>query len=145
MAKRRTKTGKPVDLLTVDDFDESPIWRFATESEGEHDETWVVPLAVTQIPVGAVGLLVAADFACENGGELEGFVSVTVGKALWVPDGTILSRGKFVNVSADIKGSELEYAAEQLRVSEVGFLPMKWTLRAKVAGEHEYRSGEFSP
>ncbi len=47
-----SNNSKPISEITLDDFEESPIWIFDFENEGlqHHDETWITPWLDVKLP-----------------------------------------------------------------------------------------------
>lgn len=69
-----TEHAKPVDELTVQDFQRHPIWRFTESDEEEHDETIVAP--VTELPTDTLGgSLVGVEVLLANDQRVWAFIS----------------------------------------------------------------------
>ena len=69
---------KQVDLLTLADVEENPVWEFALDEEGEEgqDEETVRPYQLTPPLDPSVGLLIVrAKFALADGAEMEGYLT----------------------------------------------------------------------
>jgi hypothetical protein len=149
------KTRKPVDKLTMEDFDVFHVWEYATDEEGddEPDETWVRPVKQALVRRGEYSQLVAATFRTSADRELRGFMIVTTAKKMVeITPGSILSSRLYL-VLPGISRREAEvrdlswsiHAREELcrrlRTKEDAVFPLAYSLDTLIAGEKAARSG----
>lgn len=137
-------TRKPIDQLTIEDLDAFPIWEFATGEEEVvgRDETWVRPVNVCSIPLDAFSLSVAAHFVSPNGTQYDGIMEVTTAFESPFPTACLIVRGEYLYIGCAPGSRERVALAKKLGGSEADIFPLKYTLRALVAGEVKYRTGE---
>ena len=63
------RTSKPVDELTIKDFETNPIWEWSIgeEDNNEQDETWVKPTETKNFTATLNGSIVAGELLTNNG------------------------------------------------------------------------------
>ena len=148
------KTRKPVDELTVEDLHTFPVWEFATDEEGVEgrDETWVRPVKGKEVPRDAYSQLVATDFTTASGVKWEGFMIVTTADAIEVSPGSLVGEACYLvlpsmaDERARREGLDWPIEARQdllkvLGKPAVAVFPISYTLRARIRGEKQLRSG----
>ena len=141
-------TRKPIDGITSEDLDAFPIWEFATDEEGVEgqDETWIRPVASSIISRKAYSLSVAAKFVTASGRELPGLVGVTTAGSIKLGHAALVPNGKYIFVpSPKFSDAKTEYKniAASLGMSEPEVFPLRFTLKALIQDETDFRTGEF--
>lgn len=138
--------GKPIDELTIADFETHPVWKFSMDEE-DGDETYVCPVKTAAVPVDSDYEVyhVACDVTTATGTSFTGFLQV--------------SNGEFHFVEPIIVGGVEDYwcldspPARRTRAKFEAFFggeysklfPMFWTMRVTFAGEEAKRSGIYNP
>lgn len=136
-------TRKPIDSLTVDDFDAFRIWEFAEDEEhiAGMDETWVRPVASSTVPLGACALSVSCNFKGPTGRDFEGFVILSTYMPQASPDGAVLLYGGryfYLSLGSD---AGRRHSADFLGVPIDEVFPLSYAVRVHVDGELEMRRG----
>ena len=137
-------TRKPIDSLTLSDLEVFPIWEFATDEEGVEgqDETWVRPVAGSEVPKEAVSLSVAADFIAPNGSRYAGIMEVTTAFAAPFPAASLIVNEQYLYIDGAPGSRERKRLARRLGGEESEIFPLTYTLRARVVGEAAVRTGQ---
>jgi hypothetical protein len=135
---------KPIDQLTRDDLEDFPLWEFATDVEGDFDETAVRPVAADWVPREAHQVYtVACDVRTASGRMLLGHLGVVDGEM----------DGEAPTLVTDTHGSfglderphrRIRAAWDALLGGEYeAHFPVHWRLRLPIAGELAPREGTF--
>ena len=149
------KSRKPGVKLTLADFNQFPIWEYATDEESEEgqDETWVRPVGRKHIPVGEYSQLVAASFTAPGGLSFQGFMVVTTaGDPFEISPGAIIGRRLYAVLPTISRGEaeakkypwslrERKELERLLRLDGHALFPLQYQLRVLIRGEKEKRSG----
>jgi hypothetical protein len=148
------KSRKPVNELTVADLAAFPIWEFATDEEDieGRDETWVRPVKTNEVPRDAYSQLVATDFTTVSGVMWQGFMTVTTTDAIEVTPGSLVGEGCYLvlpsmaDERARREGLDWPIEARQDLLRVLGrparaVFPISYTLRVRIRGEKQLRSG----
>jgi hypothetical protein len=75
----RPKDFKPLDDLSLRDFEKHPVWGFDLdlgESIPEADETWVRPFTFRRVPRNSDDLFIRAEFTMSDGARRPGLLCV---------------------------------------------------------------------
>jgi hypothetical protein len=137
---------KPIHTLSATDLRSHPVWRFATEHEGEHDETAVTPTSANQIPVEDDYEVYHA--ACvvttATGASLSGFMSFTAGELQDPAPVVVGEAGGYFPL--DYPPSRKEKALFESVVGSPysAIFPVRWQLVPCIEGEAYPRQGTFS-
>jgi hypothetical protein len=137
---------KPIDELTIADFEAHPVWKFSMDEE-EGDETYVRPVVTEAVPADSDYEVyqVACDLTAATGTRFTGFLQV--------------SNGEFHFLDPIIVGGTEDYwcldspPARRERAKFEAFFgaeysklfPMSWCLRVPFAGEASKRNGVYQP
>lgn len=135
---------KPVELITISDLQEFPVWEFDIENEGQpdRDETWMIP--VTELPVsdlsnrlvGTQAQLSSGEFvSCilgnidlNNRQKTEQFLCLTVLK----DDGNQFFLARYFDSDYDQQGPEALASFLGMSVDEI--FPITYDISASAAG-----------
>ena len=137
---------KPIGELTSDDLEMFPLWEFATDAEGDYDETCVRPVVADAVPVDADNTVyhVACDVFLASGRTLSGHVEVCNGALDGGPPMVVNDLGDAFPLG-DPPHRRNQAAFDALfRVPYEALFPVRWRLRLPLAGEMLHREGEFA-
>lgn len=139
---------KPIATLTTDDLEMWPLWTYATDHEGDDDidETYVRPVLADVVPTDADYSVyhVACDVFLASGRRLSGHVEVCNGETDGGPPSVVDHHGE---------GFPLEHPPHRrnraafdalFREPYEALFPVRWRLRLLIAGEEDFREGEFA-
>lgn len=142
------RTRKPVDKLTIHDFEAFPVWEYADDEEGieGRDETWVRPVDTDVVPKRSYTHVVA-EFTAACGKRFVGFVTVsTFEHSPESCQGVIFYRRAQLFVSnPEAVGFERsrKHLLKKLRLTEAQVFPLSFRIRVAVAGHRKYVGGEL--
>lgn len=137
---------KPIDELTIADFEANPVWKFSMDEE-DGDETYVCPVATEAVPVDSDYEVyhVACDVTAATGTRFTGFLQVSNGELDFAEP--IIVGGVEDYWCLDSPPARRERSKfEAFFGSDYSMLfPMSWSLRVPFAGEESKRSGVYNP
>lgn len=137
---------KPIDQLSADDLREHPIWEYATDEEGDHDETWVRPLATRVVPVADDRdvVHVACDLVLATGRGLTGFMSLWNGELQDEAPVAVGTSGQYWPLDSRPHRRNRAAFDDYFGAPYDGLFPVRWRLRAFVGTERQLRSGAYA-
>lgn len=137
---------KPVHTLSADDLTRHPIWTYATDSEGDHDETYVRPVNGSQIPADEDHAVyhVACDIATSTGARHIGFVSICNGQYAGEAPTVVGAAGEYWPLDElPLRRSRAQFDAF-FGVQYEALIPVEWTMRALIHGEKRCLTGVYA-
>lgn len=137
---------KPIDELTVEDFEVHPVWKFSMDEE-EGDETYVCSVETAVVPVDSDFQVyhVACDITVATGAQFTGFLQVSNGEFHFpepIVVGGIEDYWCLDSPPARRERAKFDafFGAEYSKL-----FPISWCLRVPFAGEAVKRCGVYKP
>ena len=134
---------KPVDLLTLADFEAAPLWEFAEGEEEveDRDETWVQPSPDMRLLRRVPPYAVRAEFTTATGKQVLGVAWVTTMDSLEVASISLFPDGAYTSVP--MKGHWLEGdVRERLAIADIVF-PLAFKLSVRPSEDAMLAEGVF--
>jgi hypothetical protein len=120
----RPKDFKPLDGLSLRDFEKHPVWGFDLElgeSVPEADETWVRPISFLRVPPNSDSLFIRAELTTSDGARQPGLLCLQYEGGKPDVEGIALMVAEYVFLG--IRGDEFDdRAKDELRRSQPEFL-----------------------
>ncbi len=149
------RSRKPVQELTLADFDRFPVWEYALEEESVPDETWVRPTERVRIGRGLYSQLVRSAFWTARGQPIPGFMIVsTYDAAPHVAVGAVVEPSYLPLPALSRREAARRHATWDLRV-RINFLrglrrrestvfPIRYELQVPVGRGAELKTGRIN-
>jgi hypothetical protein len=137
---------KPIGELTADDLEMFALWEYATDAEGDFDETAVRPVDSDVVPVDQDNNVyhVACDVELANGRVLTGHASVCNGVPEADPPLVVDGAGQAYDLEHPPHRRQQAAFAALFGAPYAEVFPVRWQLRLPLAGESAYREGEIA-